>query len=620
MSGKKDDSKLFIIAIKGKFFPVLIGIILCTLVTGLWTALENQEDANRIKTVKTEAQKIVEIINIDLNNRIKSLQRIIKRWEIRGGTPRNEFISDTEAYIAHDPGYQALSWVDKSFHVRWIIPFIGNEAALNLNLAFEENRRIALEKAKNRKVPTLTSPIELVQGGKGFLVYFPIFVNGEFEGFLSAVFRTQEWLNYILHENLSPKEELDFRNLVLMDDQKIYSTMGWDNQKESPWAAVVETEIFGHRFLIRSHPTEPLISQSHSLLPELVFYAGILLSLLISLIVHLIQKANNAIKTTLASKIALENEITVRKKIEVSLKKERQRLTYILAGTNVGTWEWEVQTGATIINERWANIVGYTMEELAPVSINTWLKLLHPDDLKVSNELLEKHFNGKLDYYECESRMRHKDGHWVWVLDRGKTSIWSEERKPLFMAGTHTDISRQKHIEEKIRHLATHDALTDLPSLRLANDRLSMAITVSKRKQTLAAAMFVDLDGFKSINDTHGHDAGDALLQEVAKRLISCVRATDTVARIGGDEFLLIITDFESKDVARSIAEKTIKIVSQPVPFKRLQLTVGASVGIAVFPVDSDSADNLIKKADEAMYVSKNSGKNRYTFAKVQMG
>lgn len=106
-------------------------------------------------------------------------------------------------------------------------------------------------------------------------------------------------------------------------------------------------------------------------------------------------------------------------------------------------------------------------------------------------------------------------------------------------------------------------------------------------------------------------------MQEVAKRQISCVRKTDTVARIGGDEFLLIISDFQSRDVVQSIAEKTIAIVSQPVPFKRLQLTVGASIGIAIYPNDSDTADRLIKQADEAMYISKKSGKNRYTFAKV---
>ncbi|MBT3634777.1 MAG: diguanylate cyclase [Candidatus Marinimicrobia bacterium] len=615
MSIKIDVLKMLKTLIRKKQFPILLGIFLCMLVAGLWKALEDQEDDNRFKAVETEAQKIAAIINIDLQSRIHSLERITNRWEIRGGTPKDEFEKDARAYIVDSPGYQAIEWVDRTFHVRWIVPLKGNEAAQNLNLAFENTRLIALENARDRKFPTLTSPIDLIQGGKGFLVYHPIFVQDKFEGFVLAVFRTQEWLAHILQSKTSPKEKRKFLALISMDDKQIYSHEHWDKQKESKWEMTVETNLYGHRFSIRCQPSESFINQSHSILPEMVLGAGVLLSLLSSVIVFLIQKAKNAIQETLASKVALENEIIVRKQAEGSLAKERQRLAYILAGTNVGTWEWNVQTGETIFNERWANIIGYNLEELAPISIDTWTKFVHPDDLKVSSDLLEKHFNGELDYYEFEARLRHKDGNWVWVLDRGRISTKTDDGKPLLMSGTHQDITRQKQIEEKISHLATHDTLTDLPSLRLANDRISMAIESAKRNQSLAATLFVDLDGFKMINDTHGHNAGDAVLREVAKRLLSCVRKTDTVARVGGDEFLLVLTEFQNNDLAASIAKKIINILAQSIPFERVQLTVGASIGIAIYPNDSDSADGLIKQADEAMYVSKKSGKNRYTFA-----
>jgi len=297
------------------------------------------------------------------------------------------------------------------------------------------------------------------------------------------------------------------------------------------------------------------------------------------------------------------------------LKNQKERLNNILEGTNVGTWEWNVQTGETIFSEKWANIIGYTLKEISPVSIDTWIIFAHPDDLEKSNELLEKHFNGELDYYHFESRMKHKDGSWIWVLDRGKVISWTEEGKPLWTFGTHQEITDQKLQEEKIRHLATHDALTNLPSLRLANDRISLAIESAKRKQLLMGTLFVDLDGFKSINDTHGHDAGDAVLREVAKRLVSCVRKSDTVGRIGGDEFLLVVTEFQNVDIAGSIAKKIINTLSEPIPFDGNQLTIGASIGIAIYPANSNSVEGLIKKADEAMYVSKKSGKNQFTFA-----
>lgn len=144
-------------------------------------------------------------------------------------------------------------------------------------------------------------------------------------------------------------------------------------------------------------------------------------------------------------------DITERKQQEVSLREERRRLNDILIGTNVGTWEWNVESGAVMFNERWAEIVGYTLAELSPLSIDTWARLVHPDDLKHSAELLEEHFSGKSPYYSCEARMRHKEGHWVWVLDRGKVSSWTHDGKPLLMSGTHLDINAIKQSEEKWR-------------------------------------------------------------------------------------------------------------------------------------------------------------------------
>jgi PAS domain S-box-containing protein len=140
--------------------------------------------------------------------------------------------------------------------------------------------------------------------------------------------------------------------------------------------------------------------------------------------------------------------ITERKRAEALLAKERQRLADIIEGTNVGTWEWNIKTGETIFNDRWAEIIGYTLEEISPVSIETWAAFSHPDDLKASNELLEKHFQGDLDYYEFETRMRHKDGRWVWVLDRGKVTLRDEDGNPLIMAGTHQDITERKKEED----------------------------------------------------------------------------------------------------------------------------------------------------------------------------
>ncbi|MEI6435695.1 MAG: PAS domain S-box protein [Bacteroidota bacterium] len=147
----------------------------------------------------------------------------------------------------------------------------------------------------------------------------------------------------------------------------------------------------------------------------------------------------------------LENEIEKRMLIEAELELRKQRLADIIKGTNVGTWEWNIQTGETIFNERWFQIIGYTLDELSPVNIETWIGFIHPDDLIKALELQEKHFKRELDYFSLEFRMLHKNGDWIWVLNRGKVHTWTDDGKPLLMSGTHQDITERKWAEELLR-------------------------------------------------------------------------------------------------------------------------------------------------------------------------
>lgn len=186
---------------------------------------------------------------------------------------------------------------------------------------------------------------------------------------------------------------------------------------------------------------------------------------------------------------------------------------------------------------------------------------------------------------------------------------------------TYFDITVHKNTElllaealTKVNNLANHDPLTGLPNLRLARERMLSAISLSRRKGWKAAIMFVDLDGFKEVNDTYGHETGDLLLKMVADRLTQSLRETDTVARIGGDEFLVIQTEVPHRYAAANVAEKIVKNIRMPFHLEGNEIEIGASIGIAIYPEHGDNSSVLIKKADNAMYYTKKIGKNNYTF------
>lgn len=177
------------------------------------------------------------------------------------------------------------------------------------------------------------------------------------------------------------------------------------------------------------------------------------------------------------------------------------------------------------------------------------------------------------------------------------------------------DVTERKLVEQKIRHLAHHDHLTGMPNRRLFIDHLEQAVKVAKRRQYKTAVLFLDLDGFKQVNDTLGHEAGDQLLRDVSARLKLIVRDSDVAARMGGDEFTFILSDIGHADNAAVVAKKIIDALAVPFTLKDRECRIGGSIGIAIYPKHADHHEELLRKADEAMYAAKKSGKNTYRFS-----
>jgi len=210
-----------------------------------------------------------------------------------------------------------------------------------------------------------------------------------------------------------------------------------------------------------------------------------------------------------------------------------------------------------------------------------------------------------------ELRLRRADGKIVWGL-ASLSDIPIEDEDLLLFA--FIDITLLKDAEEEIRRLANHDALTGLPNLRLFNDHIGRAIARSRRKEYQTAVLFVDLDDFKQVNDTLGHEAGDVVLVDVAKRLMASVREVDLVARVGGDEFLVMLENVKRPKV-EEIGQRIVDHICQPISVSEGEVTVGASIGAAFYPNNGDDPKNLIKAADRAMYEVKKDTKGAVAFA-----
>jgi PAS domain S-box-containing protein len=196
-------------------------------------------------------------------------------------------------------------------------------------------------------------------------------------------------------------------------------------------------------------------------------------------------------------RMEIATDITERKRAEEALLIERERAANILEGTNAGTWDWNVQTGETTLNERWAEIMGYTLAELEPIDIRTWIDNVHPDDLPVANALLEQHFSGERDYYDVEFRQPHKDGGWVWINARGKVCEWTEDGKPLRMSGTHLDITERKRAEEALRESESSlKALVEgVQTAIVVHDARGRIVLSNHTAQELLRPLATDLDG-----------------------------------------------------------------------------------------------------------------------------
>ena len=306
-------------------------------------------------------------------------------------------------------------------------------------------------------------------------------------------------------------------------------------------------------------------------------------------------------------------DITEQKHSEAALRENEDRWKLALESTGDGVWDWYVQTGEEFFSKRLVESYGYDEDEIKshPGELDN---RTHPDDAAQMAHDRQAHFDGLTPTYMNEHRVRCKDGSWKWVLSRGMVISRDAQGKPLRMIGTHTDITDRKNSEAMIRQQAFYDTLTGLPNRRMLRDRLEQEIKKTRRDDQLLAILFIDLDHFKEVNDTLGHDSGDLLLVEAARRIQGCVRESDTVARMGGDEFTVILNELSNTSHLEGILDKLLQAMGAVFQLGAEQVFVSASIGITMYPSDATDIESLYKNADQALYVAKGAGRNRFSF------
>jgi diguanylate cyclase (GGDEF)-like protein/PAS domain S-box-containing protein len=321
-------------------------------------------------------------------------------------------------------------------------------------------------------------------------------------------------------------------------------------------------------------------------------------------------------------------DITERKAVEKKLQESEARYKRITEGLTDYQYTVRIENGravGTTQSSDCVSVTGYTAEEFSQ-NPYLWIQMVLPEDRDRVREHVRQVLMGK-DVPSIEHHIIRKDGKIRWVSD---TIILfkDESGKLLSYDGVIKDITERKKAEEHIRNMAFYDPLTQLPNRRMLNDRLKQVMAASKRTGLYGALMFIDLDSFKPLNDTHGHEIGDLLLIEVAYRLTNCIREMDTVARFGGDEFVAIFSEFdtdktESIKQAGIIAEKVRAAIAEPYLLPKIQEDktevmiehhCTASIGVALFINHEATLEEIIKWADAAMYQAKEGGRNRYCF------
>jgi diguanylate cyclase (GGDEF)-like protein/PAS domain S-box-containing protein len=641
------------LSIKFRFFRLLPLLSLCILLMvtyQFWNG--SQREANEVLQTdfNAQVQEVKNKIEIRMQNNEHLLRGVQGLFAASIHVERSEFhIYVNEVGLKSNyPGMQSLGFTllvakqDKIKHINtirkegfhhysihpeghreiytsvlYIEPLAGrNLLALGLDNYADPVRRIPMEQARDSDKVVMSGKLKLIQETNeqvqvGFMMWAPVYKHGvahntlaerhaKLLGWVNASFNMDDLMASILPMNSNLDLEI-YDGLEMSDQTLLHDANKIRRDRETNkthFQKISALQLDGHNWTLLFSSTPNFDVRMGYQKTKLIAWLGVTASILLSLVIWiLVQSRVHALLSAEAYKL----ELSERKRIDADAR---------LAATVFDTVDTAVlvtDKDARIIkvNSAFSQITGYTAEEAIGNSPHLLSSGSH--SAKFFKEMW--HSLNTTGNWQGEISNRRKNGEFYieWL---SINAVHDNEGNVINYVSLFSDISERKAAEDHLHNLAHYDVLTGLPNRSLLADRLQQAIAAARREKSLMALMFIDLDKFKPVNDSHGHNIGDLLLKEVARRMLECLRESDSAARVGGDEFVVLLPNVEAQTDAVAVGEKIRHALYQPFIISGKKLEISSSIGVAVYPEHGSDEKALLKHADIAMYYAKEAGRN----------
>lgn len=631
--------------------PVLVLFISLTLSYQLWKNAQNEKELR----LQTEFN----FSTLDASQRIEQQMRVYEKilsgvqgfFAASSTVDRSEFRAYVNALHCEKnyPGIQSLGYTlliprgKKDAHIAsvrregfseyaiwpeglrdtytsivYIEPFSGrNLQAFGYDAYTDPVRRAAMERARDTGLNSISARIKLVQETDaqvqaGFLMWLPVYKNGAphhtiFErrrnliGWVGASFRMDDLMASIFDRTdnkidieIYDGKEVSERTIMHDADNELHRI----RTTASRFQNIRVLDIAGHQWTMVISSLPAFEERRNDDKPALIAWGGLTVSILLALITAILVYSRTL---ALHSAQALKQELAERRRAESDMRLAEK----VFNSVDAAVFVTDQNTRIIKVNPAFTMITGYSADEAIGKTTHMLSSGAHPPEFYKEMWTTLK-ANGS---WQGEISNRRKNGEFYteWL---SINEVRDQDGNLTHYVALFSDISERKAEEAHMHNLAHYDPLTGLPNRTLLADRLQQAITAAKREKSHMALMFIDLDKFKPINDTLGHHIGDLMLKEVAKRMLACLRESDSAARIGGDEFVVLLPLLEAQSDAIAVAEKIRHALFQPFELTGHSLNISSSIGVAVYPDHGSDEKTLLRNADTAMYFAKEAGRN----------